>query len=157
MQNDPLSQLRDIHLPDPISYWPPAIGWWLLVVLLFILASFMVIYVVRWYHKRSYRRHAIKALNTLYKAYKKEKDSALYTFNINMLLKRSSVFCYGKNRVSKLTGDDWLGFLDDSGNTTDFTQGAGIVLASAPYTHAADIDAIALKQCCESWIRRHRS
>ena len=27
---DPLSQLADIHLPEAVSAWPPAVGWWLL-------------------------------------------------------------------------------------------------------------------------------
>jgi len=25
--------LKDIHLPDAITWWPLAIGWWLLIVM----------------------------------------------------------------------------------------------------------------------------
>ncbi|MGB4246521.1 MAG: DUF4381 family protein, partial [Pseudohongiellaceae bacterium] len=35
---DPLSQLADIHLPEPIGFWPPAPGWWVLLVLLLVVA-----------------------------------------------------------------------------------------------------------------------
>ncbi|MEX2365260.1 MAG: DUF4381 family protein [Pseudohongiellaceae bacterium] len=31
---DPLSELADIHLPAAVSFWPPAIGWWILLALL---------------------------------------------------------------------------------------------------------------------------
>ena len=33
-QPDPLAELRDIHLPGPIEVWPPALGWWLVAILL---------------------------------------------------------------------------------------------------------------------------
>jgi hypothetical protein len=29
VNGDPLAQLRDWHLPDPIQWWPPAPGWWI--------------------------------------------------------------------------------------------------------------------------------
>ena len=28
---DPLQDLRDVHMPDPISWWPPAFGWWMIM------------------------------------------------------------------------------------------------------------------------------
>ncbi|MBV1912177.1 MAG: DUF4381 domain-containing protein, partial [Cycloclasticus sp.] len=30
--------LRDIHLPDAITWWPPAIGWWLLLAVIIVAA-----------------------------------------------------------------------------------------------------------------------
>ncbi len=31
---DPLAQLKDIHLPDPINHYPLAYGWWIVALLL---------------------------------------------------------------------------------------------------------------------------
>ena len=33
-------ELRDIHLPEPISWWPIAPGWWLLLALILALIAF---------------------------------------------------------------------------------------------------------------------
>jgi hypothetical protein len=39
---DPLQDLRDVHLPDPISWWPPAFGWWMIMGLLIIGGSLII-------------------------------------------------------------------------------------------------------------------
>ena len=45
--------LRDIHLPDPVSWWPPAPGWWLLFGLSLVLGGLLV-----WHRLRRRRREA---------------------------------------------------------------------------------------------------
>ena len=42
--NPMLEQLRDIHLPDAVSWWPIAWPWWLMLSLLIALISFAIYY-----------------------------------------------------------------------------------------------------------------
>ena len=41
-----LKDLRDIHLPDPVSIWPLAPGWWALMILVPVL-YFLIRFIVR--------------------------------------------------------------------------------------------------------------
>ena len=43
---NPLDQLKDIHTPDAIGLWPPAIGWYL--VLIFLIAVLVLAGVMLW-------------------------------------------------------------------------------------------------------------
>ena len=54
-QQDPLSQLRDIHTPDPISWWPLAPGWWILAGLVII----GLVFLIRWLIKRKNHQTAV--------------------------------------------------------------------------------------------------
>ena len=49
---DLLAQLADIHLPEPVSFWPPAIGWWILAALA------LVLLIILFRKFASYRRSA---------------------------------------------------------------------------------------------------
>ncbi len=158
---DPLAQLRDIHLPDPVSSWPPAIGWWLLAIAL--LASLIALAYLLWRYvkKNHYRRMAIKALAQIQQEYNDKKNASIYLNNINILLKKVSVIYYQKERIAKLTGETWLAFLDETADTNHFSSGPGKILATAPYQAPAEIevgskDADGLYQCASYWIRKHR-
>ena len=48
---DPLSQLRDIHLPDTGGFWPPAPGWWLLALIALAALAGLI-----WWLRRQRRR-----------------------------------------------------------------------------------------------------
>jgi len=58
-QANPLDQLRDIHLPEAVSWWPLAPGWWLLMVLTCLLLVGLLICLYRRHQSNRYRRQAI--------------------------------------------------------------------------------------------------
>ncbi|NVK88722.1 MAG: DUF4381 domain-containing protein [Gammaproteobacteria bacterium] len=42
-----LKQLKDIHSPDPVSWWPLAPGWWIIIILLIISIGLLVYFLSR--------------------------------------------------------------------------------------------------------------
>ena len=51
--------IADIHLPNTVSPWPPAIGWWLLLILIIALCAGSVYTLKRYQKKWRYRRAAL--------------------------------------------------------------------------------------------------
>lgn len=159
---DPLSQLRDIHLPEPIAFWPPAPGWWVLLCVLLIGLVFL------WRHAIAaliQRRKLSSVLDELDQAWLQYQDRAgdaaqgnqagldlLAT--INILLNRVALNHYPDKYIANLTGSAWLEFLDSCGHGHDFSQGAGQALADGIYRRQFDADAEAIYNLTRSWITR---
>ena len=144
-----LSQLRDIHLPAPVSWWPPAPGWWLLAALLLIaLGAAYLLY--RWHRRARWRRTALAELGQLRGA-----TAERFLGEVSVLLRRVAVSRFPRRDVAALTGEDWLAFLDRTlGDGTPFQSGAGRVLASGPYAGKTDVNKEALHALCARWIKR---
>jgi hypothetical protein len=150
-----MSQLRDIHLPEPISGWPPAPGWWLVGIFALLIIFIASRWLIAYYQKNAYRRAAQAQLNSLTKGHGAQDDCASYASNINMLLKQVAVTSYQRTEVASLSGKEWLEFLDETGNTKNFSQGPGQYLETAQYQQDASFDLAALTQCCRQWINKH--
>lgn len=112
--NDPLSQLKDIHIPDPVGWWPMAFSWW---VLLFSVSA--ILFALIWFlldrHKRNaYRREAQQTLDLI------ETDNSIDNqqkiLQINALLKQVAITVYGRQKISALSEQAWLEFLKSSAN-----------------------------------------
>lgn len=58
-------QLADIHWPEPVSLWPPAIGWVLLLIVLLLTLSIALLLAYRHHRANAYRRQALDELSTL--------------------------------------------------------------------------------------------
>ncbi|MDX1456212.1 MAG: DUF4381 domain-containing protein [Marinobacter sp.] len=108
MEQDPLSQLRDIHLPEPGGFWPPAPGWWLLALLLVLAAAVTTIWLVRKRRRNGWINLALAELDEL--AVEGRRDTAWFA-RLNALLKRSARQRYPDQSPEALSGQEWIEFL----------------------------------------------
>lgn len=100
-----LSQLQDIHLPAPVSNWPPAYGWWLIALLLLalLLASLWQWRVFR--KKRLAKRQALALLSQL------DANQPNWPGQLNQLLKRLALSYFPAEQVASHYQHHWLAFL----------------------------------------------
>ena len=156
--NPDLSQLRDIHLPAPISWWPPAPGWWLLAGM--VVALMLGLYaLIRRYRRNDWRRVALRELTRLREQHESQQHAPHNIVSgLSVLLRRVAISRFPREEVAVLNGDAWLGFLDSSvSGETSFQSGLGRLLTVAPYTPKAVIAPDALLKLfvmSEKWMNK---
>jgi Domain of unknown function (DUF4381) len=146
MSPDPaaLSNLRDIALPQPVAWWPPQPGWWLVFAGVLMAAGFAVATIARRYRANAYRRAALRALP-------ETGPEAL-----GALLKRTALAAAPRTVAAGLTGEPWAEFLDRTGG---FPRAAHDTLVQAALQPAQQIDPTQVEEAraaARYWIRRHR-
>lgn len=153
-QADPLTQLRDIHLPEPVPLWPPAPGWWLLGVV-----AILVVIAGWWAYRRRFspvRRTALRELDDDLAAFRRHGDGQAFATQLSRLLRRYAVARFPHAEVAGLSGEAWLRFLDMTGGNGGFRNGPGRVLISAPYRPGTPVDVAVLHRLARDWIRHSR-
>ncbi len=151
MLSDPLQDLRDVHLPDPISWWPPAWGWWGL--LLGILVGSLCLGAWWVYRRRTQpRRVALSMLSQIEQRYQESQEDLLLLTQISELVRRFALVRFPRNQVAGLAGYSWLQFLDETGRTNQFTEGPGKVLMSGPYRPQIPLAPSDLVPLVRKWI-----
>lgn len=125
--------LRDLHPPDPVGWWPPAPGWWLL--LLFLAGG--LVWLARWYlHRRSRnaaRRYALRKLEAYCDEYGQHGDAVRLGSQLSGLLRRTMLAYAPRADIAGLTGEEWLAWLDRDLEKPHFSEGDGRPLVEWPY------------------------
>ncbi|MBF0380103.1 MAG: DUF4381 domain-containing protein [Magnetococcales bacterium] len=160
--NTPPLPLHDIHLPQGISWWPLAPGWWYLLGLIITLSG--LVYLLRsWHRKGALRREALKNLVKIEESYKQTGDHAILAQDISVLLRRIAISNQNKTLTAGLTGEKWLQFLDannpiiDAKSNNSFQNGVGKILITAPYMQHVDRQEVEnLLELCRLWIKKSR-
>lgn len=142
--------LRDIHLPPPVGWWPPAPGWYAAP-----LAILALIGLCWWGWRRFRRLTARKAtLRQLDALAKRDLSAAEKLRETALLLRRAALSAYPREEVAGLTGEDWLRFLDRQMKGSRFSEGPGRLLLDHPYRRHSDADLRELLSLCREWAKR---
>jgi hypothetical protein len=104
-----LKELRDIHLPQGVSIWPLAWGFWGVLVLIFLSVGIYCL-IKPYYRAFKLRESYLNQLKTL------ETNLGETTLvEIAILLKRAALLNYPRSEVASLYGEKWLQFLCQTG------------------------------------------
>ena len=147
--------LRDIHLPDAVSWWPPAPGWWALVGLL-VTATVLVVWWQRRFRARRANRAAAALLDTAVAQARAEPLAAVQM--VSLALRRFVVTSEGRGAAA-VTDQAWLDLLDSRWGNNHFSAGHGRLIAQAPYMPAERVEsetAVKLIELARQWLRVQR-
>lgn len=147
MAADQLQQLRDIHLPEPPGWWPPAPGWWLLAGLA-VAALWWAFVRLRARRRRSAPlRFGRAAYAEVFRRYRHgELDYREYLDETDELIKRVLIHGLGDDRARRATGEAWLAHLDGYLGDGGFSRGPGRVLGDERFRPQPGGDPAALHQ-----------
>ncbi|WP_122423923.1 DUF4381 domain-containing protein [Pseudomonas viridiflava] len=162
---NPLDQLQPLIAPEAIGFWPPAPGWWLLLLLIPALGwgiwRLRTLLPVKASKSRSeqpldpVRVAALAELASLPKPYDGAPAGA-WLQQINGLLKRLCRNHYLHSQSHTLNGRKWLAFLDNRCPAAGLTR--WMILVEGAYKPECKLDDKAisgLTQAVDIWIRKH--
>ncbi|MFV2055703.1 MAG: DUF4381 domain-containing protein [Thiohalomonadales bacterium] len=166
MNDLPDIPIRDIHLPDPVSWWFPALGWWVVFGVILILIFGVVMLLISRKNKR-YQCKAKLDFQKLLSSYEQILDTHRYVRELSVYLRKTAIHFYSRGSVAGLTGNRWLQFLDETSphkqdrptkkpsSKIKFQSEVGQLLLTAPYDSNANISTSQVQQLTiltESWL-----
>ena len=155
METDPLQQLKDIALPPDPSWWPPAIGWWVLAIALLALLCWAVNIAYRGWQSRAPIRAARNLYADLHQQFSaQELDPISFANGCNETLKRLLVHSLGHTELGPQSGAHWLQALDSISESQVFTNGAGECLGSIRFAVEPIIDTNGLHRAMQTLLSK---
>ena len=157
MENDPLAQLRDIHLPEPILWWPLAPGWWVLIILCLALAIWFISKGVQRWRANLYRRQALQKLTLLNNELSFTNDQKIVM--VFEILKQAVNSAYPSQFFSSLEFSAFVAFLQRSCDKPLFEllpDNIDILLyGKISDDHNRDLIIDNLFDSSQYWVKRH--
>lgn len=152
---DPLAALHPLRAPELVGWWPPAPGWWALLVTLIVIVA-LTAYVARRRHVRNaYRRQALRQLERAQQAYQENGDASHFLGQINMLLKSVALVAYPRSELASTHSGQWRDFLNRS--LPQPLQLPSTFDNAAYQKSCPEIDVEQVHRAAQLWIKQHRA
>lgn len=106
-----LKQLKDLALPEPISWFPHTWAWFSLFA---VIVCALVYVLFKWFHRyraNAYRREALEALERFDEQLPQSNDAVSASQQVAQLLKRVALVSWPRAKVARLSGDEWVTFM----------------------------------------------
>lgn len=156
--NEQTLNLRDIHLPEPVSWWPIAPGWWMIIITVLIVAA-IIFLSLKIYRSKQLKRDIHAELDVIKQQFQETENKSQLAKSLSILLRRASISFYPSKNIAGLTGESWLAHLDNTNTkpvkNKKFQSKVGQTLLTAPYlpeNSTLDFDTQDLINLCESWL-----
>ena len=149
---DPLAALRDIRVPDPPPFWPPAPGWIAIACVAIAAALAGTIVAARWWRRGRPRRDALARLRSLHARHDTGASDREIAIELSMLVRRFVLARHPREEVAGLVGERWIAWLEST--QPGLGAAARAALLDAPYARECRFDAPRALTACEHWIRR---
>ena len=153
--SDRMWGLKELPLPEPVSWWPQTTGWLILGIVLLLIAGWISWRFWRRYQRNAYRRHALARLETM------EIDPAALA-ELPALLRKSALAAEARETVAGLRGRAWVDWLNAGARRPLFSDADAAVLDQLAYNAkaAASLDEPLrqhLVDASKAWMRSHRA
>ena len=149
-----LQQLRDIHVPETVSPWPFALGWWIIMLVVVSIVCLLK-HTLKYYDNFLIKRQFIKEINATEKAFKQDRRSNYALQKIAKILKKAALHYYPRQMVAGLHGDEWLKFLQATSSNLNITD-CGKLFKTALYQEYYKDDIEQGFNLSRQWIKQQR-
>ena len=146
-----LRQLRDISPPAEPAWWLPAPGHVALMLVFAAFAAALIYWIARRRSGLLFRqaRHELRRIEA---EYARVGDTSRLSLQLAVWLKRVALAAYPERRLERLTGMEWLDFLDATLGGKTFSSGAGRIFAGSVYSREVGADSAELLRLCANWL-----
>lgn len=153
--NPLLEQLRDIHVPAELGWWPPAIGWWVLALIMGFIIYKLARHLIQRQRLNYYKKQALMELSQQFDQWQQNDNDTQYLQGTHALLGRICLHLENGRPLSTLTGQQWIDELNRY-SAQQLDQESAVALTQATYRKEPAVDVQALHKNVGHWIKHHK-